>query len=528
MSDEILFVEDDENDDVLVTGNWKLLIVDDEPEVHAVTKLALGDFVFQDQGLEFLSAYDGEQAKKIMRETPDIAVVLLDVVMETDDAGLKVADYIRNQLANNFVRIILRTGQPGQAPERDVIINYDINDYKSKTELTAQKLFTVVIAALRSYRDINSIDENRQGLEKIISASADLFSILSLENFIEGVMQQLCSLLGGIEGSAYLASSESSLNVKPDVDQDNTLNNLYVFAGKGVYEDNGGDGLLQLVSGSLLETCQLAYKNQTIEYNADALAAYCKGSNKHGSLLVLAGLPRELKDADKRLVEMFTQNVQCAFENVMLTRDIENTQREVIDRVGKAMAHHFGKGKHIQRMVKICDVLGRNIGLTQTELNTLCLVVPLHDMAKVKTLDGLPLSASSIDRSQLTSLYQQPETKPTILNETNQPLINTAALIARDHYEFWNGGGYPRGKSGEDIHIFCRITALADAYDVLRNPSDTKPEWSRERVVNFVEQQKGLHFDPSLVEVLLANLDEIESIIRSDPDFVASEHPILN
>ena len=94
--------------------------------------------------------------------------------METDDAGLRVADFIRKEAANNFTRIILRTGQPGQAPERDEIINYDINDYTSKTELTSQKLFTVVIAALRSYRDIMVIDENRRGLEKIISASADL------------------------------------------------------------------------------------------------------------------------------------------------------------------------------------------------------------------------------------------------------------------------------------------------------------------------------------------------------------------
>jgi CheY-like chemotaxis protein len=101
-----------------------------------VTKLALGDFVFQDKNLEFVSAYDGEQAKQMFREHDDIAVVLLDVVMETDDAGLLVAEFIRNEMDNHFTRIILRTGQPGQAPERDVIINYDINDYKSKTELT--------------------------------------------------------------------------------------------------------------------------------------------------------------------------------------------------------------------------------------------------------------------------------------------------------------------------------------------------------------------------------------------------------
>ena len=160
MSDEFMFAEDTEESVHETLGTWKILVVDDEPEVHAVTKLALSDFVFQDKRLEFLSAYSGEEAKKIFEENHDIAVVLLDVVMETDDAGLLVAEYIRNQLHNHFTRIILRTGQPGQAPERDVILNYDINDYKSKTELTAQKLFTVVIATLRSYRDIISIEES--------------------------------------------------------------------------------------------------------------------------------------------------------------------------------------------------------------------------------------------------------------------------------------------------------------------------------------------------------------------------------
>ena len=136
-----------------------------------------------------------------------MAVVLLDVVMETDEAGLEVAEYIREQLHNHFTRIILRTGQPGQAPEREVIINYDINDYKSKTELTAQKLFTVMIAALRSYRDIMVIEESRAGLEKIIDASADLFSIRSVEQFMRGIIQQLTSIMGFSQHAAYITSA---------------------------------------------------------------------------------------------------------------------------------------------------------------------------------------------------------------------------------------------------------------------------------------------------------------------------------
>jgi serine phosphatase RsbU (regulator of sigma subunit) len=134
-----------------VTANWKLLIVDDEPAIHGVTIMVLSGLRFRDRGLTFLSAHSSAEAQRVLAENPDIALILLDVVMESDDAGLKLVRFIRDELHNELVRIILRTGQPGQAPERQVILEYDINDYKEKTELTAQKLSTAVVAALRGY-----------------------------------------------------------------------------------------------------------------------------------------------------------------------------------------------------------------------------------------------------------------------------------------------------------------------------------------------------------------------------------------
>lgn len=145
---------------------WKLLIVDDEKEVHAVTRLALMDLVFEGAGLEFVSAHSLAEAKQQIDQHPDLAIVLLDVVMDTDDAGLQVVNYLRHTRHNQRTRVILRTGQPGQAPERAVVLNYDINDYKAKTELTSQKLYTSVMSALRSYRDIMQVEQQRQLLEK--------------------------------------------------------------------------------------------------------------------------------------------------------------------------------------------------------------------------------------------------------------------------------------------------------------------------------------------------------------------------
>jgi len=141
--DIIDFIEDSAGEPAAAVGpRWKVAIIDDEPAVHDGTRYALSDYTLNGQGLEILSAYSAEEGRALMRDHPDMAVVLLDVIMETDSAGLDLVNFIRNELKNETVRIILRTGQPGQAPERRVIVDYDINDYKAKTELTADKLFT--------------------------------------------------------------------------------------------------------------------------------------------------------------------------------------------------------------------------------------------------------------------------------------------------------------------------------------------------------------------------------------------------
>ncbi|MEM9535288.1 MAG: diguanylate cyclase [Cyanobacteria bacterium P01_A01_bin.3] len=170
-SDVLVFV--DEDTDALATPSvsdrpsWKVLVVDDEEQVHAVTRLALRKFAFDGRPIQLISAYSEEEAKAILARTPDIAVLLLDVVMDTDKSGLEVVKYARETLHNYLLRIVLRTGQPGIAPETSVINAYDINDYRNKTELTQQKLFSVTITSLRAYKGMLNVDESRREIEAL-------------------------------------------------------------------------------------------------------------------------------------------------------------------------------------------------------------------------------------------------------------------------------------------------------------------------------------------------------------------------
>ncbi|MEN8215966.1 MAG: DUF3369 domain-containing protein [Pseudomonadota bacterium] len=196
------------NDAKVKLSPWKILIVDDEPDIHAMTRLALDDFQFAGKQLQIFQALSAIEAREILATEPKIAVALIDVVMETDDAGLQLVDFIRNELKYPLIRLIVRTGQPGTAPEREVIERYDIDDYKDKTELTAEKLYTTMRLALKSYRDLNTLDTNRKALTKILDAAPALYLPQSLSQFFNGVLTQmigLCNL-----GESGLISSISN------------------------------------------------------------------------------------------------------------------------------------------------------------------------------------------------------------------------------------------------------------------------------------------------------------------------------
>lgn len=151
---------------------WKILIADDEPSVHLVTQLALGGFVFEQRGLELLSAYNEADVKRLMTEHPDMAVILLDVVMDSLHSGFDLIRYIRQDLQNKNVRIILRTGQSGHAPEDRVIIEYDINDFKDKTELTVAKLRTAIISSLRNFQNQVFLDQARGYYQQVLDQTS--------------------------------------------------------------------------------------------------------------------------------------------------------------------------------------------------------------------------------------------------------------------------------------------------------------------------------------------------------------------
>ncbi len=294
--------------------DWKILIVDDEEEVHTVTKLALKGFEFQERGLAFLDAHSAQDAMAILAQERDIAVIFLDVVMETDDAGFRVVKFVREELKNHLVRIILRTGQPGRAPEKSVIVDYDINDYKAKTELTAQKLFTSTVAALRSYRDVHRIDMNRLGLERIIDASVSIFQIQSIEKFLSGMVMQISSILGLNEHSVFCMSS--AFMAGSDESSDGRAR---VLAGIGRYASatNGrADDIEDAAARSLV--LQSIEREKSVFEEGRFVFAFRSKKRSFALYLESESTRGVLDDWDRHLIELFCSNFAVAYDNLEL------------------------------------------------------------------------------------------------------------------------------------------------------------------------------------------------------------------
>ncbi len=155
------------------TARWKILIADDDEQIHLVTRIVLKDLEFLNQPIELISTYSGKETLQVMQDIPDINIILLDIMMEKDDAGLNVVQTIREEIKNHCVQIIIRTGQPGLVPEYQVVTHYEVNGYIEKTDLQAHKLKSIIQTSLRSYHELYTAEQNRQNLAALINHSSE-------------------------------------------------------------------------------------------------------------------------------------------------------------------------------------------------------------------------------------------------------------------------------------------------------------------------------------------------------------------
>jgi response regulator RpfG family c-di-GMP phosphodiesterase len=211
--------------------------------------------------------------------------------------------------------------------------------------------------------------------------------------------------------------------------------------------------------------------------------------------------------------------VSIAYENVMLREEIEGTQKDMVYMLGEAIETRSREtGQHVRRVAEYCRLIALGMGLTEREAEILHIASPLHDFGKIGIPDGILHHPGALGEHEWAVMKTHAQIGANLLGRSDREILKAASIIAGDHHEKWNGSGYPNGKKGEDIHIYGRICALADVFDALGSKRCYKDAWPLDKILEFLHEQRGEHFDPAMVDWVLENLDQMKKIRKQFPD----------
>ena len=491
---------------------WRILVVDDELEVHTITRLALRDCEFLQRRVEFIPAMTAESARRALAQYPDVALAFIDVVMETEHAGLDLVTFIRQELGNDAVRLILRTGQPGAAPEREVIRDFDIDDYMAKTSITAGKLYTATISALRAYSHIVSLHQTqrqleryRDGLETVINASANLFETRSLRQLARGLLQQL--------GGMLYRTQKSVLVQVNGVTVENTAQGYDLLAKAGRFD-------VQTVPP--LEPEVLAHLNESLRrreslHSGDIYVGYFP-TQRGVNMIYMDGVDPS-DEVNLHLLQVFSRNISIAFDKLHLERDVLDTQAEMILTLGDLLEmRSLESGNHVRRVAHLSLMLATALNLPEEDCQTLFTVSPMHDIGKFAIPDRILMKDGPLNDEEWAHMKRHADIGGDVFERSERPMLKAAAVVARQHHERFDGTGYPLGLRGEQIHIFARIVAIVDAFDALLHQRVYKPAWPLDTEMAHLRAERGQHFDPLLVDCFCQHVDQALEIVRRFPD----------
>ena len=473
---------------------WKLLVVDDEPDVRAVTRLGLRNFSFAGRPLEFIEAGSCAEAQEQLARHPDIAVALIDVVMETDDAGLRLVETIRKQLDNQLIRLVIRTGQPGAAPERYVIDHFDIDDYKDKTELTTTRLYTTVRSALKAYRDLCAIDINRLGLERLLQAAPEIYRLanMSLQQFLSGILTQIVGLCHLSPGS-FISTVEG---IVATVENSNGA----VHAATGHYLEPEH---FQQIHALCWEALCAGREPEGLPANALVVPIRI-GEQPEGYIYVEPTLP--LGEDDRRLIRLTAHQCAQALDNLRLHIDLNHAYHDAVDMLARIAEYKDETtGSHIERIARDVEAVALAMGLSTAEAEAIASASRLHDVGKVAIPDELLTKPGALDEQERGQMRAHPDISARILEPGAG--MGLAREIARHHHEHWAGGGYPEGRPASEMSLAVRIVSLVDVFDALVSPRPYKKAWPVAQARAEIVAGSGKQFDPAVVSAFLRLLD---------------------
>jgi HD-GYP domain-containing protein (c-di-GMP phosphodiesterase class II) len=208
-----------------------------------------------------------------------------------------------------------------------------------------------------------------------------------------------------------------------------------------------------------------------------------------------------------------------SLESVQLHNEIEETQREIIFTMGEiGESRSKETGNHVKRVAEYSYLIALGLGMDQDECDLIKMASPMHDIGKVAIPDAVLKKPGKLDEEEFKIMQSHTDIGYGLLKNSTRKILKSAAILAHQHHEKWNGKGYPQGLKGEEIHIYGRITAIADVFDALGSERVYKAAWELDRILNLFQEERGHHFDPHIVDVFMEQLPKIIDVRDSYTD----------
>lgn len=444
--------------------------------------------------LNINNSYSIEECKLFILNNPDTALIIIDAPQTSYE--LQVIDYIRNTIKNKTVQIILKGTFCENNPCSILAAKHNINVFLNNNLLNDDMIITSVISCLKNFQDLRDINESKSGLEQVMKSSSMILGFQSTKKFASRVLIELSSLVYSKNNpapnkvSCFMASISNG--------------KLSVLCGFGKYSY----GIIKNnIPSKIVNQINEVVRYKKSKYFDDHFIIYLNGENDH---IIYFENYSPLSTISTELIEVFSTNIAATLTSMCLNTEIENTEKELIFTLGEiSEARSRETSHHVKRVAEYSKVLALMYGLPEKEAEIIRLASPMHDVGKLAIPDSILNKPGKLTAEEFQVMKNHSRIGYEMLKNSNKRLMKSAAIIALEHHEKYNGTGYPYRLSGDEIHIYGRITAIADVFDALDSKRVYKDAWELSDILALFRKERGEHFDPKLVDIFFNNIDKI-------------------
>lgn len=509
----------------------RILVVDDE----IVIRELMTD-ILTDEGFEVESAPHGKAALAMLTERPRDFVVLFTDIMMPEMNGIELIHEAR-KVAPTLVPIVMTgyaTLETARAAVKEGAYDYVLKPFN------LSEIKMAVSNALERFRLANENARLRE-ITELFKISESIASMRDEGSLLDYVLRAALDRVEAERGSVMLVSPDGRrLEVANSVglptqasgsvaEVASSISGWVAENVRPLLVENLADRpevasrSLNLGAGSFISV-PLEHKAAPAEHESFAsdslppVIAVLNVSHKKGG--------GAFTDSDLKVLSILANHTAAALENVRLIHDIEEGQREIVFTLGEITETRSREtGNHVKRVAEYSKILALNFGLRPAEAEVLRLAAPLHDVGKVGIPDAVLNKPGKLTPDEYDVMKAHARIGYDMLKVAKGRVLQAAAIIAHEHHERYDGNGYPQGLAGKDIHLYGRITGIADVFDALGSERVYKKAWPLEDILKLFREERGKHFDPDILDVFFANLDEIVAIRDAFPDLPENAPP---